>query len=142
MSVRIRLSRVGRKKIPHYRIVVMDSRNRRDGVFLDKIGVYDPRHDPVHVEIAERKALEWLSRGASPSETVRSLLSRHGIMLRFDLMKRDTPSERVEEAVAKWKEEAAAREARRVQRKAQRRKTKEKAAETADATPGESATTS
>lgn len=142
MSVRIRLSRVGRKKIPHYRIVVMDSRNRRDGVFLDKIGVYDPRHDPVRVEIAERKALEWLSHGASPSETVRSLLSRHGIMLRFDLMKRNMPSERVEEAVAKWKEEAAAREVRRVQRKAQRRKTKEKAAETAETIPGESATTS
>lgn len=142
MSVRIRLSRVGRKKIPHYRIVVMDSRNRRDGVFLDKIGVYDPRHEPVRIEIAERKALEWLGRGALPSETVRSLLSRQGIMLRFDLMKRDTPADRVEEAVAKWKEEATARDARRVQRKAQRRKAKAQAAETAQAAPSESTATS
>lgn len=142
MSVRIRLSRVGRKKIPHYRIVVMDSRNRRDGVFLDKIGVYDPRHEPVRVEIIERKALEWLSRGASPSETVRSLLSRQGIMLRFDLLKRDTPADRVEEAVSKWKAEAAGREAQRAQRKAQRRKAKEKATETPAAAPGETAAAS
>ncbi|MBU0508530.1 30S ribosomal protein S16 [bacterium] len=140
MSVRIRLSRAGRKKIPHYRIVVMDSRNRRDGAYIEKIGKYDPRHQPPLIEVAEDRALHWLRQGAVPSDTVRSLLSKHGIMLRFDLTKRNTPAERVDETVSRWKEQASAREARRAQLKSQRRKKKETAQpEAAPAEPTPSA---
>ena len=97
MSVRIRLTRAGRKKVPHYRIVVMDSRNRRDGAYLDQLGTYDPRRQPAQLTVDENKALKWLMAGAQPSDTVRSLLSRQGILLQFDLMKRDTPPEVVAE---------------------------------------------
>ena len=133
MSVRIRLTRAGRKKVPHYRIVVMDSRNRRDGAYLDQIGVYNPNQQPAHFEVNEEKALRWLFQGASPSETVRSLLSQRGIMLRFDLMKRQATPESITEAVTKWREAAAARTAQRAELKKQKRKAKA-SAETA-ATP-------
>ena len=124
MSVKIRLTRTGRKKQPYYRIVVMDSRDRRDGAYVDQLGIYQPRHEPAVVQLEEQKTLGWLGRGAIPSDTVRNLLSRRGVMLRFDLMKRNYPPEKIEEAVAKWREDAQGREAQRTTRRAQRRKTK------------------
>jgi len=124
VSVRIRLTRAGRKKVPHYRIVVMDSRNRRDGAYLDQLGVYHPNQQPAHFEVNEEKALRWLSQGAVPSDTVRSLLSQRGLMLRFDLMKRQTPPDKITEAVAKWQEANAAKAAERAQAKKQKRKGK------------------
>lgn len=133
MSVRIRLTRAGRKKVPHYRIVVMDSRNRRDGAYLEQIGVYHPNQQPAHFEVSEEKALRWLSQGAVPSDTVRSLLSQRGILLRFDLMKRQTPPEKIAEALTRWQEAAAARTAARAEQKKPKRKAKA-SAETA-ATP-------
>jgi small subunit ribosomal protein S16 len=124
VSVRIRLTRAGRKKVPHYRIVVMDSRNRRDGAYLDQIGVYHPNNQPAQFDIQEEKALQWLSKGAVPSDTVRSLLSKHGILLRFDLTRRETAPEKITEAVMQFKAAAAERDARREAAKKQRRKAK------------------
>ena len=118
MSVRIRLTRVGRKKVPHYRIVVMDSRNRRDGAYLEQIGVYHPNEQPAEFEIDEDKALRWLSQGAQPSDTVRSLMSQRGILLHFDLMKRQTPPEKIAEAVGQWREAGVARAASKAAAKA------------------------
>lgn len=112
MSVRIRLARVGRKKIPHYRIVVMDSRDRRDGAFIDQIGTYDPKCHPAKVLIRETKALQWLAKGALPSETVRNLFSEQGIMLRHHLEKKETPPEKMEEALSQWKDGAMKRSAK------------------------------
>ena len=131
MSVRIRLARGGRKKIPHYRIVVMDSRNRRDGAYLEKIGTYDPRRQPVQVEIAEDRVMHWLRKGAKPSDTVRSLLSKQGIMLKHDLGKRNTSPEKVEEALSRWKAGADSREARRSEKRRSKQKPKDIAAEPA-----------
>ncbi|MDI6892433.1 MAG: 30S ribosomal protein S16 [Actinomycetota bacterium] len=74
MAVRIRLSRVGAKKKPSYRVVVTDSRMPRDGRFIEVIGQYDPRTEPSSVEIDKEKALKWLSQGAQPSEAVEKLL--------------------------------------------------------------------
>jgi len=122
VSVRIRLTRVGRKKIPHYRIVVMDSRNRRDGAYLDQIGVYHPRHQPAQVSIDEKKALNWLSKGAVPSDTVHNLLSRQGILLQFDMIKRQTSPDVIAEALSKWKSANADREVRRAGAKKSKRK--------------------
>ena len=84
MAVRIRLRRMGKKKQPFYRVVVADIRSPRDGRFIENIGTYDPRQDPAEIAIEEDKALYWLGQGATPSDTVRSLFSRIGVMKKFD----------------------------------------------------------
>ena len=73
MSVKIRLTRIGSKKQPYYRIVVTDSRSPRDGKFIEKIGTYDPKTDPSTVVIDKDKAAEWIKKGAKPSNTVEKL---------------------------------------------------------------------
>ncbi len=131
MSVKIRLTRTGRKKQPYYRIVVMDSRDRRDGAYIEQLGIYQPKRQPTVVLIQEEKALQWLQRGAIPSDTVRTLLSQNGLMLRHDLLKRNTAPEKIEEAVAKWREDAQARAVKRAEKSTRKRKAK--AAEAAPA---------
>jgi len=76
MAVKIRLARFGRKKKPFYRIVVANSEAPRDGKFLEIVGTYDPLKDPVEVNIKQDKLQHWLDRGAKPTDTVRSLLSK------------------------------------------------------------------
>ena len=76
MAVRIRLTRLGRKKKPFYRIVVADSQCSRDGKFLDVVGTYDPLQDPAVIKIDDAKLEDWLGRGAVPSTTVKSLLKK------------------------------------------------------------------
>lgn len=83
MAVRIRLKRMGAKKSPFYRVVVADSRSPRDGRFIEEIGTYNPLTDPVEVRIDEDKALSWMQKGAKPSDTVRSLFSKSGLMTKF-----------------------------------------------------------
>jgi small subunit ribosomal protein S16 len=80
MAVKIRLKRMGAKKRPFYRIVVADSRAPRDGKFIEEIGYYNPISEPVELKIDGEKALEWLGNGAQPSDTVRSLLKKKGIL--------------------------------------------------------------
>ena len=84
MAVRIRLKRMGKKKMPFYRVVVADIKSPRDGRFIENIGTYDPHQEPARIDIEEEKALYWLSKGATPSDTVRSLFSRIGVMKKFD----------------------------------------------------------
>ena len=81
--VKLRLKRMGAKKQPSYRIVAADSRAPRDGRFIEIIGFYNPRSNPVEVKVDEEKALKWLNNGAQPSDTVRSILSKEGIMKKF-----------------------------------------------------------
>ena len=76
MAVRIRLKRMGRRKKPFYRIVVADSRRARDGRFIETVGTYNPLTDPMTVEIKEDIVLEWLKKGAKPTDTVRQILSK------------------------------------------------------------------
>ena len=83
MAVKIRLTRMGAKKRPMYRIVASDSRRPRDGEYLELIGTYNPVATPAEVKIDEEKALKWLTTGAIPSDTVRSLFSKAGIMKKF-----------------------------------------------------------
>ncbi|MTT32299.1 30S ribosomal protein S16 [Terrilactibacillus sp. BCM23-1] len=87
MAVKIRLKRIGAKKRPFYRVVVADSRSPRDGRFIEEIGTYNPVADPATVNIDEAKALDWLTKGAQPSDTVRNLFSNEGIMEKFHLSK-------------------------------------------------------
>lgn len=83
MAVKIRLKRMGAKRNPFYRIVVADSRSPRDGRFIEQIGTYNPVTNPVEVKIDEDKALDWMTKGAQPSDTVRNLFSKEGIMKNF-----------------------------------------------------------
>ena len=80
MAVRIRLTRVGATKQPTYRLVVADSRSARDGRAIDTIGHYNPRTDPIELDIDEAKAKRWLAQGAQPSETVTRLFRRAGVL--------------------------------------------------------------
>ncbi len=100
--VRLRLTRMGRKKRPYYRIIAVDSRRRRDGAFLERLGYYHPLEDPATVKIDAEKALKWLRVGAQPSDTVRSLLRREGVWLRFRLEKRKMPEAQIQEIMADW----------------------------------------
>jgi small subunit ribosomal protein S16 len=79
MATRIRLRRVGRKKQPEYRIVVTDRRAARDGRFIETIGHYKPRENPALIEVDAEKTRAWLAKGATPSDTVRSLLKKAGV---------------------------------------------------------------
>lgn len=83
MTVRIRLSRFGRKKLPFYRLVVSDSRSPRDGRFIEQIGTYDPMKEPAEIKVDEEKALKWLTNGAQPSDTARGLLKKSGVWDKF-----------------------------------------------------------
>ncbi len=78
--VKIRLRRMGAHKKPFYRIVVADSRAPRDGRFIEEIGYYDPMKSPADVKIDEEKAKKWLGTGAQPTDTVRSLFKKNGII--------------------------------------------------------------
>lgn len=81
MAVKLRLTRMGKKKQPSYRIVASDSRTKRDGEYLELIGTYNPLRDQVVVN--KEVALKWLHLGAKPSDTVRNILSKEGIMKEF-----------------------------------------------------------
>lgn len=83
MTVKIRLTRTGKKKAPSYRIVVADSRSPRDGRIIEKIGWYNPLAEPSVINVDAEKALKWLHVGAQPTESVESLLKRAGVMERF-----------------------------------------------------------
>lgn len=80
MSTKIRLRRLGAKKNPFYRLVVADSKAPRDGRFIEEIGYYDPTKRPEVLKIDEEKALKWLSTGAQPSDTAKSLLRKAGVL--------------------------------------------------------------
>lgn len=80
MAVKIRLRRMGAKKAPFYRIVVADSRYPRNGRFIEEIGYYDPAKTPITVQIDAEKAKKWMSNGAQPTDTVRSLLKANNIL--------------------------------------------------------------
>lgn len=83
MAVKIRMKRMGSKRNPFYRIVVADSRSPRNGRQIEQIGTYNPVTSPVEVKIDEEKALSWMTNGAQPSDTVRNLFSKEGIMKKF-----------------------------------------------------------
>ena len=79
MAVHIRLARLGTKKKAHQRIVVIDSRKARDSRYIEQIGIYDPRSNPLTFRVDKERAKYWLSQGAKPSETVRILLRKEGV---------------------------------------------------------------
>ena len=83
MAVKLRLTRMGAKKAPRYRIVAADSRFARDGRVIDTLGYFDPTTEPETVKVDADKAMDWLNKGPQPSDTVRNILSRQGIMKKY-----------------------------------------------------------
>ena len=88
MAVRIRLTRTGAKKRPFYRLVVADSRSPRDGRFIEILGHYNPITEPSVVKVDEERAVYWLLNGAKPSDTVRALLKKAGVMEKYEEARR------------------------------------------------------
>jgi small subunit ribosomal protein S16 len=105
--VRIRLRRVGRKKQPSYRIVVADSRSPRDGRYIEVIGFYNPRTQPMTMTVEEGRALHWLNAGAQPSDAVRRILEKTGTLARLARLQQ---GEAIETLVSEAQAAAAAQE--------------------------------
>ena len=80
MAVKLRLKRMGKKRHPFYRVVAADSRSPRDGRIIESIGTYDPNTNPATIKIDAELAVKWINNGAQPTDTVRSLLSKEGIL--------------------------------------------------------------
>ncbi|HEX5581175.1 MAG TPA: 30S ribosomal protein S16 [Gemmatimonadaceae bacterium] len=101
MALKIRLRRMGRKKAPHYRIVIAESSMPRDGRFVATVGHYNPRTEPMTLVVDREKVLAWLAKGATPTDTVASLIKRAGVY-------NEAPAEGVVETVTKTAKKAAA----------------------------------
>ncbi len=102
MSVKLRLRRLGRKKLPVYSLVAADTRSPRDGRYIEDLGRYEPLSDPAAVRLNEDRILHWLQQGAQPSDTVRNVLSGQGVMLRLHMIRKGKTEEEIEQAVAEF----------------------------------------
>ncbi|MBX3101316.1 MAG: 30S ribosomal protein S16 [Bacteroidetes bacterium] len=102
MPVKLRLQRMGRKHHAFFRIVAADARSPRDGRFIEKIGSYDPHKEFEKYELSHEAALRWLQHGAQPTETVRTILSDLGVMLKYHLMRQGKSAEEVDQAYQSW----------------------------------------
>jgi small subunit ribosomal protein S16 len=145
LAVKLRLTRMGKKKQPFYRIVAVDSRTRRDGKYIEKIGHYNPITNPAEIVIDEEKAFYWLKNGAIPTDTVKNLLGKKGIMVKWHFMKHGHDGAKIEEEFKKWellqiekqkREEALAAQA--TQKKEQKVVVEEPVSEEAEPTVEES----
>lgn len=117
MAVKLRLRRMGKKKQPIYKVVAADARAPRDGKFLESIGIYNPLTDPHTVEIKEDRALYWLSVGAQPTDTVKSLLSQKGIILKRELTRRKLSEDKIQAEMENWEKLREAKAVRGTQKK-------------------------
>jgi small subunit ribosomal protein S16 len=108
VSVKLRLRRIGRKKIPVFSIVAADQRKARDGRYIEDLGRYHPLREPAEVRLDEDRALYWLENGAQPSDTVRSILRRRGLLLHHHLKKKGESPSAIESAVEEFRERMAA----------------------------------
>lgn len=113
MSVKLRLQRHGRKQRPFYHIVAADSRSPRDGRFIERVGSYNPISEPAEIVLDVEKAVKWLQNGAQPTDTVRGILSREGVMFKNHLQtgvrKGAITQEVADEKFATWAKEKEAR---------------------------------
>jgi small subunit ribosomal protein S16 len=139
---------MGKKDFPVYKIVAADSRSPRDGKFIDAVGLYDPKTHPITIDVKEERVIYWLKNGAQPTPTVRSLLKRKGITLKFHLMKKGLTAEEIQKRMDDWSAlhvNRAAKDLERKKRAADRKKAKKAssaeaaAPQTASASPAETA---
>ena len=102
MAVKIRLKRMGRRKRPFYRIVAIDSRTRRDGPEIERLGWFDPLKTDVAVDLKEDRIMHWLKQGAQPSETVSNIISSSGLQYKMHLMREGKSEEEIASALIEW----------------------------------------
>lgn len=103
MAVKLRLRRDGRRHYAFFHVVAADSRAPRDGRFIEKLGYYNPNTAPPDVKLNEERILYWLKQGAQPTETVRSLLSKQGILLKLHLWRKGKSPEKIQATFEAWK---------------------------------------
>jgi len=134
--VKLRLKRMGKKKAPLYKIVAADSRSPRDGRFIESVGNYNPHAEPAQVVLKEERVIHWLTKGAKPTETVRNLLRREGLIMKMRLLKSKASEEKVSEKMHQFiddkannLERAKARKLRQKENRAQKKKSEEPKAE-------------
>ena len=102
MAVRLRLRRTGKKKQVHYRLVAADARFPRDGRFLETVGHFNPRMNQPTAVVNEERVFYWLDKGAEMSEAFRGVLKNKGLLLKYELIKKDTPEAKIDEEMQKW----------------------------------------
>ena len=119
MAVKLRLRRMGKKRQPIYKVVAADERSPRDGKFIEAIGLYNPITHPATFEIQEERALYWLGVGAQPTQTVKNLLSKKGILYKRELLSSGLKEEEVAAKLAEWLQHKEAKLASKVAKKAE-----------------------
>ncbi len=103
MATTIRLTRMGRKQAPFYRLVVCDSRTRRDGSYIESLGYYNPMPDAFQLEVDHGRAIDWLVKGAQPTDTAKSLLRTEGVLHRWHLMKSGSAAAEIDAQVEEFR---------------------------------------
>ncbi len=126
--VKLRLRRAGKKKYPIYKIVAADIRSPRDGRFIEAVGQYNPNVNPILLTFKEERVFHWLRKGAQPTDTVRSLLRRQGLWLRWSLVRRGADDAKIQSILERWQMQQVERATREADRKARRADKKKKAA--------------
>ena len=141
MATKIRLKRIGRRNRPFYRLVVMDSRNRRDGAAIEQVGWYNPIAKDDIYSIKEDRILHWLKEGAQPTDTVHDILRTSGLAYKWHLIQQGLSDADIEKEMKKWlleREDVLARRKERAEAKAAKKKaSKEKIKEPKEETPAE-----
>ena len=129
---------MGKKKQPVYKIVAADSRTKRDGRFLDAVGLYNPRTAPMTIDLKEDRIFYWLGKGAQPTDTVRSLFRRTGLWMKWGLKKKKKDEATIAAEFEKWQMGQAVKLQKEHERKVRRKAAKKKASEpAAPAAPAE-----
>ncbi|MGD8778246.1 MAG: 30S ribosomal protein S16 [Ignavibacteria bacterium] len=109
MAVKLRLRRMGKKRQPIYKVVAADIRSPRDGRFIEAIGLYNPKTNPATMEIKEERALYWLGVGAQPTNTVKNILSKKGIILKKNLIQKGLSEEEIANQMDEWNKKQEAK---------------------------------
>ncbi len=122
--VKLRLKRMGKRHYPIYKIVAADSRSPRDGRFIESVGTYNPNLDPMEVTLKEVRVKYWLNVGAQPTDTVRNLFKREGLMLKLRLEKKGASAEEVETEVQKFLSQKESKSVKSKEKKARRKLSK------------------
>ena len=135
MAVRIRLKKLGRKKRPFYRVVAIDSRFKRDGREIERLGWYDPIQDNNSCNLNEERVLHWLNQGAKPSDTVQGLFRKNGLSYKWHLSKQGLKDADIEKLLEEWKE----REKNRIELKKDKKIKKKELSAKAEEAPVEEA---
>ena len=122
MATKIRLKRIGRRNRPFYRLIVIDSRKRRDGAAIEQVGWYNPIDAKNSYEINNERILHWLGEGAIPSNAVKKIMKTEGLALRWHLMQQGVDEKEIDKEIKKWElnreNVLASREAKRAEKKA------------------------